>query len=50
MTAAVDGAAACDNILGPHRLHTAIGGVPPAEFEAAYYVQSQPDPETGSNT
>jgi putative transposase len=32
------------------RLHTAIGGVPPAEFEAAYYAQNQPDPEAGSNT
>ncbi len=32
------------------RLHTAIGGVPPAEFEAAYYAQTQPDPEAGSNT
>ena len=31
------------------RLHTAIGGVPPAEFEAAYYAQSQPDPEAGPN-
>jgi len=29
------------------RLHTAIGGVPPAEFEAAYYAQPQPDPEAG---
>jgi putative transposase len=32
------------------RLHTAIGGVPPAEFEAAYYAQNQPHPEAGSNT
>jgi putative transposase len=32
------------------RLHTAIGGVPPAEYEAAYYAQNQPDPEAGSNT
>jgi len=31
------------------RLHTAIGGVPPAEFEAAYYVQIQPQPEAGPN-
>ena len=29
------------------RLHTAIGGVPPAEHEAAYYAQTQPDPEAG---
>jgi putative transposase len=27
------------------RLHTAIGGVPPDEYEAAYYAQIQPDPE-----
>jgi putative transposase len=27
------------------RLHTAIGGIPPAEHEAAYYAQPQPDPE-----
>jgi putative transposase len=32
------------------RLHTAIGGVPPAEYEAAYYAQTQPDPEAGPNT
>lgn len=31
------------------RLHTAIGGVPPAEYEAAYYAQTQPPPETGPN-
>lgn len=31
------------------RLHTAIGGVPPAEFEAAYYAQIQPQPEAGPN-
>ena len=30
------------------RLHTAIGGIPPAEYEAAYYAQTQPDPEAGS--
>ena len=29
------------------RLHTAIGGVPPAEHEAAYYAQKQPHPEAG---
>jgi putative transposase len=32
------------------RLHTSIGGVPPAEYEAAYYAQTQPDPEAGPNT
>jgi len=32
-----------------NRLHTAIGGVPPAEFEAAYYAQIQPQPEAGPN-
>jgi transposase InsO family protein len=32
------------------RLHTAIGGIPPAEYEAAYYAQTQPDPEAGPNT
>ena len=31
------------------RLHTAIGGVPPAEYEAAYYAQDQPKPEAGPN-
>jgi len=31
------------------RLHTAIGGVPPAEREAAYYAQNQPPPEAGPN-
>jgi putative transposase len=30
------------------RLHTAIGGVPPAEYEAAYYAQTHPHPESGS--
>ncbi len=29
------------------RLHTAIDGVPPAEYEAAYYAQTQPQPEAG---
>jgi hypothetical protein len=24
------------------RLHTAIGGIPPAEYEAAYYAQTSP--------
>ena len=32
------------------RLHTAIGGVPPAEYEAAYYAQPQPEPEAGPKT
>jgi putative transposase len=32
------------------RLHTAIGGIPPAEHEAAYYAQPQPNPEAGSKT
>jgi hypothetical protein len=31
------------------RLHTAIGGVPPAEYEAAYYAQTQPPSEVGPN-
>lgn len=31
------------------RLHPAIGGVPPAEYEAAYYTQPQPRSEAGSN-
>ncbi len=29
------------------RLHTAIGGIPPAEYEAAYYAQTQPSTEAG---
>jgi putative transposase len=29
------------------RLHTAIGGVPTAEYEAAYYAQNQPPTEAG---
>jgi putative transposase len=32
------------------RLHTAIGGIPPADYEAAYYAQTQPNAEAGSNT
>lgn len=32
------------------RLHTAIGGIPPAEHEAAYYAQKQPQPMAGPNT
>jgi putative transposase len=31
------------------RLHTAIGGIPPDEYEAAYYAQTQPHPEAGPN-
>jgi putative transposase len=31
------------------RLHTAIGGIPPAEYEAAYYAQTQPPTEAGPN-
>jgi putative transposase len=31
------------------RLHTAIGGVPPDEYEAAYYAQTQPPAEAGPN-
>ena len=31
------------------RLHPAIGGVPPAEYEAAYYTQPQPGSEAGPN-
>jgi len=38
------------NWFNTRRLHTTIGGVPPAEFETAYYAQTQPDPEAGSNT
>jgi putative transposase len=31
------------------RLHTAIGGIPPDEYEAAYYAQTQPHPKAGPN-
>jgi putative transposase len=31
------------------RLHTSIGGIPPAEHEAAYYAQTQPATEAGPN-
>jgi hypothetical protein len=31
-------------------LHTAIGGIPPADYEAAYYAQTQPQQVTGANT
>jgi putative transposase len=37
------------NWFNTRRLHTAIGGIPPAEYEAAYYAQTQPDPEAGPN-
>jgi hypothetical protein len=32
------------------RLHTAIGGIPPVEHEAAYYAQTQPQPVAGPKT
>jgi putative transposase len=32
------------------RLHMAIGGIPPAEHEAAYYAQNQPQPVAGRKT
>jgi putative transposase len=32
------------------RLHTAIGGIPPAEHEAAYYAKNQPQPVAGSKS
>jgi putative transposase len=38
------------NWFNTRRLHTSIGGIPPAEHEAAYYAQAQPDPEAGPNT
>jgi putative transposase len=31
------------------RLHTSIGCILPTEYEAAYYAQTQPDPEAGPN-
>jgi putative transposase len=31
------------------RLHSAIGDIPPAEHEAAYYAQTQPHPDAGPN-
>jgi len=31
------------------RLHTAISGILPAEHEAAYNAQTQPDPKAGPN-
>jgi transposase InsO family protein len=31
------------------RLHTAIGGIPPAEHEAVYYAQNQPQLMAGCN-
>ena len=30
-----------------NRRHTAIGGAPPAEFQAAYHAPIQPPPEAG---
>ena len=32
------------------RLHTSIGGIPPAEHEAAYYAKNQPQLAAGSKT
>jgi hypothetical protein len=32
------------------RLHSAIGHVPPAGYEAAHYAQTQPQPAAGANT
>ena len=32
------------------RLHSAIGDIPPAEHEAAYYAQTEPHPGTGTTT
>ena len=37
------------NWFNTRRLHTAIGSVPPVEHEAAYYAQTQPQPEAGPN-
>jgi hypothetical protein len=31
------------------RPDTGIGGIPPAEHEAAYYAQTQPQTEAGPN-
>jgi hypothetical protein len=39
--------AECLDRFSNRRLHTAIGGILPAEDEAAYYAQTQPDPEAG---
>jgi len=32
------------------RLHSAIGHVPPAEYEAAHYAQTQPQPAAEAST
>ncbi|THA24053.1 IS3 family transposase [Streptomyces sp. RKND-216] len=32
-----------------HRIHTAIGDIPPAECEATYYAQHQPQPAAGAS-
>jgi putative transposase len=32
------------------RFHTAIGGIPPAEHEAPYYAQDQPELAAGRKT
>jgi putative transposase len=31
------------------RLHTAIGDIPPHEYETSYYAQNQPQPAAGVN-
>jgi putative transposase len=31
------------------RIHRAIGGVPPAEYESMFYAQPQPQPVAGAN-
>lgn len=32
------------------RIHTEIGDIPPAEYEANYYARSQHNTEAGTNT
>lgn len=32
------------------RIHRALGGMPPAEYESMYYAQSQPQPVAAANT
>ena len=32
------------------RIHRAIGGVPPNEYELTFYAQPQPQPVAGANT
>jgi putative transposase len=38
------------NWFNTRRLHTAIGGIPPAEHEAAYNAQNQPIPRLDPTT